>query len=319
MKTSTTERFCTACGYLAFVLSAAQNVSACETSDDLIFNKAYALIQSGQLDEAQQQLESLSSPSPRPEVLNNLAAIAQQKNKWERAVSLVSQALVQSPNYASINTNYRLISSSRNVPLQLIEKLPCKENAHASMNITQAIDIANKSREARYQGELTAPAQANQFELHFDLSELPLSELESADFESNAPQVANPVIQPESLNASKKEANQKIKTLELALKRWAKAWQEQSIKDYLDFYARDFNFASTGAGSRVEWERTRRERLSKYKAIKLVLTAVHYKAMADNVMQVRFNQKWQGDRKVILTHGKTMIWRLQQGQWQIIA
>jgi hypothetical protein len=311
MKTSTTERFGTACGCLILVLSAAQNVSACEASDDLIFNKAYALIQSGQLDEAQQQLESLSRPNPRPEVLNNLAAIAQQEDKWERALSLVAQALAQSPSYASINKNYRLISSSRYVTLQLIEKLPCKEDVRASMNITQAIDIANKSREARYQGELTALALA--------LSELPLSQFESVDVESNVPQLANPVIHPESLNASKNEANQKIKTLELALKRWAKAWQEQSIKDYLDFYAHDFNFASTGAGSRVEWERTRRERLSKYKVIKLVLTSIHYEAMADNVIQVRFNQKWQGDSKVVLTPGKTMKWRHQQGQWQIIS
>lgn len=209
MKTTTIKRFSIVCAYLALIFSAAPAVSACETSNDLIFTRAYTLIQSRQLDEAQQLLNKLTNPNnPRPEVLNNLAAIAQLMDKWEDALILVSQAQAQSPSYASINTNHKLISSSRHFPLQLIEKLPCKEDAQGNMDITQAIDIATKARKARYQSKLTSRPIDHLPEQKSALLKAPLSKDESIEFDSDDLQTAKLVTPPKSFKTSANEANE---------------------------------------------------------------------------------------------------------------
>ncbi len=73
------------------------------------------------------------------------------------------------------------------------------------------------------------------------------------------------------------------------LNKWAKAWSEQDVKVYLDSYGEEF---VPEGGSRAQWVKQRKARLTKPKSINIDISDVKVIAEEGSRAQIRFRQKY---------------------------
>lgn len=312
--------------------------SACESPIEQTFSAAYGQIISGELGQAQLQLDKLFRQSPhQPEVLNNLAALAQLRGNPEQARDLINEASKYRPAYASILSNRKLLSgqySPQAAPIQLIANLPCQQDQHLVMTLAMVKTLASQTGEVDFQHEkdyLLASetwASPSGMELNF-LADAEPDELVEPDasgqtaaklnlFPLKLQALPTPTPIPPHAPATT-PAIQESESLQIALQSWARAWREQSTQAYLSFYASTFDYSGTGASSRAQWKQRRTQRLARYQSIQLELTDIQYIKKAAQVVAVSFNQRWQGDALIIFSPGKTMHWKFHQGRWEILT
>lgn len=282
---------------LALQALCASTAWACEGPSHQTFSSAYALIQAGSLGAARTQLESLFSPKfSQPEVLNNLAAIAQLKGDSAQALAWLNQATTLKPPYASIRNNLALSKQqpANWTPLQLISSLPCKPVQYTAMTLAEGMAyVAPPRKIPDYDTDVLSGLT-----LQSDSYQEPFQD-EMQDY------WAQTDVQSASLS--------------LAVGAWAASWRRQLPKEYLSYYASDFNFADTGASSRTQWERLRTQRLTQYKSIELELSDLQLLALASDLVQVSFHQRWRANAQTTRESKKTMTWQFQQDQWMILA
>ncbi len=78
------------------------------------------------------------------------------------------------------------------------------------------------------------------------------------------------------------------------VRRWADAWSEQRVEDYLSCYASDFE--TPDRLRRSEWEAQRRERLQAPGFIRVAITALEVEPAADGRARATFFQNYRSDR-----------------------
>lgn len=287
---------------LALHALCAPNAWACEGPNHQTFSSASALIRSGSFEVAQAQLEGLLSPKfPQPEVLNNLAAVSHLKGNSAKALTWLNQAMALKPTYASIRNNLALLSnkqSANSVPLQLISNLPCEVGQYTAMTLAEG------------KAYVVPPKNFN----IYDADVLSTLALQSDQY----PEQYQDESEPEEHEEGLIKAVQ-LPSLSSAVQAWAAAWRQQSTKDYLRYYASNFNFSDTGARSRSQWERLRTQRLTKYQSIELELSDVNILGLTSDLMQVSFHQRWRANAQTTRESNKTMTWQFQKGHWLILA
>lgn len=95
---------------------------------------------------------------------------------------------------------------------------------------------------------------------------------------------------------------------------WLRAWEQQDVEQYLDFYAQDFHPAS--GETRESWEAQRRQRLHKPGGIRLQVNHPRWTPLGSNRSRVVFGLQYSsGKMKVRST--KVMVWAWRDGRWQI--
>ena len=285
---------------VSFALSAlcAPNAWACEGPSDQTFSSAYALIQAGSLEAAQAQLESLLSPNfSQPEVLNNLAAIAHLKGDTAQTLHWLNKAASVRPTYASILNNLALLSKKNQAawaPLQLISGLPCKPARFTAMTLAEG------------KAYVAPPTKIPPY----DIDVLSLLALPSDLSQDQSPANARQTVSDKGVQYG---------PLSLAVRAWAAAWRRQSPKDYLHYYASSFDFSSTGAKNRAQWELLRTKSLTRYQRIELELSGVQMLTLDPDLAQVSFHQRWRANAKTTLESRKVMTWKFEGGRWLIVA
>ena len=338
------------CGVFSLLWVMVHDASACKSPIEQTFSAAYGQIISGELGQAQLQLDKLFRQSPhQPEVLNNLAALAQLRGNLGQARELINEASKHRPAYASIFSNRELLSERYSLQasrIQLIANLPCQHDQHLAMTVAMAKTFVSQTEEVDFQlekDELSASetwAELRGMEFNFladaepnkpDKPDQPDQPDELVEPDASIQTAAGVNLLPLTLQAlptpiplhdpatATATAIQESESLQIALQSWAKAWREQSTQTYLNFYARTFDYSGTGASTRAQWKQRRTQRLARYQSIQLELTDIQYIKKAAQVVAVSFNQRWQGDALIIFSPGKTMHWKFHQGRWEILT
>ena len=77
------------------------------------------------------------------------------------------------------------------------------------------------------------------------------------------------------------------------MRSWAAAWSDQRVDDYLSFYSE--SFVPRGGASRDDWDRTRRERLTRPRFIEVELSNFRTEILGDERATVSFDQAYRSD------------------------
>ena len=99
-----------------------------------------------------------------------------------------------------------------------------------------------------------------------------------------------------------------------AVERWASAWSDQRVGDYLDAYASTFDVPE--GFDRDAWELHRTERIERPESIEVTLDALEIVASGPDSATVRFHQAYvAGAYRDHVTKTLALIW--EEGYWRI--
>ncbi|WP_435627154.1 outer membrane protein assembly factor BamE domain-containing protein [Candidatus Ferrigenium straubiae] len=96
---------------------------------------------------------------------------------------------------------------------------------------------------------------------------------------------------------------------------WAAAWSAKNVRDYLVAYTPDYKPEGV---SREAWEKQRRERISKPRAIEVELSEISVSMQGDSRATVSFTQNYRSDQYRDSTH-KTLQLEKVGDTWRIIS
>ncbi|MCH9652106.1 MAG: tetratricopeptide repeat protein [Deltaproteobacteria bacterium] len=97
---------------------------------------------------------------------------------------------------------------------------------------------------------------------------------------------------------------------------WARAWSEQRVSDYLDFYSRSFR-PESGA-SREAWAALRRRRVQGPKSIRVVVNEFTPPVLREETASITFTQIYSSDN-FSDTMRKSLVLGWEEGAWRILA
>jgi ketosteroid isomerase-like protein len=121
--------------------------------------------------------------------------------------------------------------------------------------------------------------------------------------------VAPVAVKPEPTQADPEA----VKSVQVAVQTWAKAWSDKNVSAYLGAYSPQFQPA--GKQSRSEWENDRRIRISGKSSISVVLSDLKLTVNGDKA-QARFHQAYKADALAVSSR-KTLDLHKVAGQWLI--
>ncbi len=98
-----------------------------------------------------------------------------------------------------------------------------------------------------------------------------------------------------------------------AVSRWAAAWQEQRVDDYLDSYSEEFFPPDS---SRAEWTGQRRQRISTPESIEVTISDLRV-SLDQGVAHARFRQSYRADHYSDVVD-KRLVFELEEGNWKIV-
>ena len=99
-----------------------------------------------------------------------------------------------------------------------------------------------------------------------------------------------------------------------AVNKWAKAWSDKNVDQYLASYGASFKPAK--GLSRQTWEQQRRERITKPSKISVELSNMKIKS-DETTAKVKFKQLYRADGKPIRT-AKTLLMKRDGDNWYIV-
>ena len=103
------------------------------------------------------------------------------------------------------------------------------------------------------------------------------------------------------------------KAIRTAITAWAEAWSDKNAKEYLSYYAKDFQVPDRRP--RSEWEKERTDRVTKPGAIKVSLTDIRIDVNGDEAV-VKFRQNYDS-ASFKSSSGKTLEMVRRGSRWQI--
>ena len=280
------------------------------------FLKGVILTEQGKSPEAIVVFTKLTEDFPElPEPYNNLAVLYAAGGQYEKARIALDAAIRTSPTYATAYENLgdihaKLASQAYDKALQLDSG-----NANAKSKLTLLRTMAGNSPIA---ARAAAPATAA----------IPVAAPASAPITVAAAAPASvPAVKPEPAKASavasaKPAETPKPKPVEhedereqvlAAVHGWAKAWSEQDVKAYLNYYAADFE--TPKGESRKAWADERHQRIEGKDRIEVKVEAPQVSVKGDTAT-VKFRQIYSSDRLKADSH-KVLTLVRQGGKWQI--
>ncbi|MHB9118744.1 MAG: tetratricopeptide repeat protein [Burkholderiales bacterium] len=127
------------------------------------------------------------------------------------------------------------------------------------------------------------------------------------------PVEAKPAKPAPSVKAEKEHAPDESEDILLAVNAWARDWSSRNANAYLSHYAKDFN---PGRQSRADWEKSRRERVTAPKHIKVTISSARVKLENDGRASVSFRQSYDAGHLQTST-GKTLVMVKNGKRWLI--
>ena len=251
-----------------------------------LFMKGVLLAEQGRRDEAIKTFTDVTEKFPNlPEPYNNLAVLYADQGQFDKARKALETAIKTHPSYATAHENLgdiyaRMASEAYDKALQLDTN-----NARAQGKLSLIKDLFGT-------GNKTTIAAAKE----------------------PAKNAARPTeTKKTDVVVTDKPANTN-EAITSAVNRWAQAWSDKNVDQYLSSYSDSFKPAK--GQSRQAWEQQRRDRISKPSKISVELSNLNVSSSDNNAAKVKFKQSYRADGKPIRTN-KTLIMKKVGDNWLI--
>ena len=250
------------------------------------FLKGIILTEQGNTKDAIEVFTRLTQDYPNlPEPYNNLAVIYAGQGQYEKARAALEQSIRTHPSYATAYENLgdvyaKLASQAYDKALQLD-----KSNTGAQNKLSLVRELVG------------GPAQ---------LAAAP-KEPARPPVAAEKPPVVAAVDKPAAAPSNGEDV---LKTVNA----WAQAWSKKDADGYLAFYARDFK--TPGGEPRLQWEKTRRERIAAPKSIAVGIEQAKVTMQGSDQASVSFRQSYRSD-KLKSSSRKTLVMTRAEGRWLI--
>lgn len=262
------------------------------------FLKGIILTEQNKSSEAITVFSKLTDDFPElPEPYNNLAVLYASNGQYVKASAALEMAIRTNPTYGTAHENLgdvyaKLASQSYDKALQLDSG-----NSTAKLKLSLVKNLIGNTSGA-VNPKTTMPAN-------------PIANL-NANAKAAESKTA-PVVSNNNAPATKPAAsNDKDAALNL-LESWAKAWSNQDVSKYLNYYAKDFQ--TPKGESRQAWAQDRRERIEGKGKINVRVEDANIN-IDGNTATVKFKQFYTSDR-LSATSRKVLVLTKQDGKWLI--
>jgi len=299
-------------GRLEEALTAVDGALAAEPgSAEARLLRGFVLARAGREDEALEVFLELTRSHPQyPEPFNNLAVIYAGRGDYERAVEILKQALQTHSSYRTAYENLTKVYgqlASRAYDRALGQESSAPVPGPALYLLSDLDPDGSGERGAAATVVFLEPLAPAPVEVAASGAREPAiaAAPEPRPAEQAAP-AAPPATPPEDVF----DASELVEVV----RRWAAAWSDQRVADYLDFYSS--RFAPGGGASRSAWAEQRRERLRRPRFIEVAVDSVGVRPLAAGRAQVKFVQSYRSDTlqdRVI----KTLDMVREGGEWKI--
>jgi len=305
-------------------LERANNFLATHPKDAQVrFIKGLILTEQNKAADAIKLFTSITDDYPElPEPYNNLAVLYASQGQYEKAKTALEMAINTHPSYATAHENLgdiyaKMASQAYDKALQLD-----KGNANAQAKLAMIKDIFSKPaprQPAKTVLAANAPATTKPATPVVPPATPALASAKPATapitpvaIPAKASESAKPVAAekpaPESGKGDSKEA------ILAVVEAWAKAWSSKNVSAYLKHYAPDLVLAK--GESRTNWEKTRKERISKPKSISVTIASPEVKSSDATHAKVTFKQIYRSSGLNSETW-KTLLMVKANGKWLI--
>ncbi|MDD5403544.1 MAG: tetratricopeptide repeat protein [Sulfuricella sp.] len=278
------------------------------------FLKGLILTEQNKTAEAIKVFSSLTDDYPElPEPYNNLAVLYASQGQYEKAKTALEMAINTHPSYATAHENLgdiyaKMASQAYDKALQLD-----KGNVNAQAKLALIKDIFAKP--ALRQPAKTAPAA----------SAPAIRPVAVKAAETSAPVAAKPAALPTVASeparpaapekpATETRRDDSKEAILAAVEAWARAWSARDVGAYLKSYAPDLVLAR--GEHRANWEKTRRERITRPKSISVTITSPEVKINDATHARVTFKQIYHSSGLNSETW-KTLLMVKSNEQWLI--
>jgi tetratricopeptide (TPR) repeat protein len=304
----------------------------------LRFLKGLILTEQNKTPEAIAAFTKLTEDFPDlPEPYNNLAVLFASAGQYDKARAALDMAIRTNPTYATAHENLgdiyaKLASQAYDKALQIDSG---NNGARSKLTLVRTLtgNTSNSTAAAPKIAAVAAttapvpparvaapavpapaasraPVIAARTATPAPTVPAPLAKASSAPAQAvPAPSVADTAssgTKPEAVTGGREEVLE-------ALNRWAKAWSDQDMKNYLASYGDDFKTPS--GASRKVWEAERRARIEGKSRITVKIDSPQVSISSDTAT-VRFRQTYLSDRLNNIA-AKTIVFSKQDGKWMI--
>lgn len=257
-----------------------------------LFLKGVLLAEQGRREEAIKIFTEVTEKFPKlPEPYNNLAVLYADQGQFDKARAALETAIKTHPSYATAHENLgdiyaRMASEAYGKALQLDTA-----NTRAQGKLSLIKDLFGT-------GNKTTIAAKDSAKPANDIVVTPQATSTAGTDDSK--KSATPATSQEAIAA--------------AVNKWAKAWSDKNVDQYLASYGASFKPAK--GLSRQTWEQQRRERITKPSKISVELSNMKIKS-DETTAKVKFKQLYRADGKPIRT-AKTLLMKRDGDNWYIV-
>jgi tetratricopeptide (TPR) repeat protein len=241
-----------------------------------------------------------------PEPYNNLAVLHAAAGQYDKARNALDMAIRTNPSYATAYENLgdvhaRLASQAYDKALQLDSGNTVAKSKLTLLRSLSAGGGTQPVAAAKTPAAPTVVAQAPK--------PAPVPAPEPKPAPAPAPAAAQAPKPTPAVDTEQVARDQVL----AAVLRWAKAWSDQDMKDYLDSYASDFK--TPNGQSRKEWTAQREARIVGKDRIQVTVEQPRV-TINGNTATVRFHQTYVSNRLNANTR-KMLVLVKQNGKWRI--
>jgi len=294
------------------------------TDPQMRFLKGVIQRNAGKQAEAIATFTKLTEDYPElPEPYNNLAVLYAGQSQFDKARAALEMAIRTNPSYATAHENLgdvyaRLASQAYNKALQL-------DGANAA--VPPKLALIREVFKPNLKSQPTAAAAPAVAPVHpaapvavakpvVTTPAAPVTTPVAPPVAAAKPEAVVPTPVPASSPAPAKPAvaDNSVKSVEIAVNAWAKAWAAKDIPAYLGAYGKEFD--PPGKQSRNAWEQERKSRITGKSSISVKLENLNV-TVDGNKAVAKFRQDYRANALAVSSR-KTLDLVKTGNQWLIV-
>ena len=247
-----------------------------------------------------------------PEPYNNLAVLYANQNQFEKAKSVLEQALKTNPGYAIAYENLgdvyaKLSSQAYNKALQIEGTNPA-----ITPKLAMARQLFN-SNSGRIAAIGTSPTVVPEKAAPAVIAKPAAPAVVTTPSATTPPAPAAPPAKPPATKADDEPSQGDTKAVEAAVRKWAEAWSDKNLKVYFSSYGKDFE--PPGDSKRSAWENDREARIMGKSRISVRLDGLKITVNGNKAI-AKFRQYYKADELAVSSR-KTLELTKYGDQWRI--
>lgn len=301
------------------------------------FLKGVILTELNKLDEAAAVFVKLTQDAPElPEPYNNLAVIYAQQKQYDKAKAALEMAIRTNPSYAVAHENLGDLYAkmAREAYDKALQTDSGNTNAQAKLNLLRELTAgparpsapAAPARQVTIAAAPPAPVAPSPVQPPKPAQPQPAQAVAANTGTKPAPTPPAPPVASVATSAAAASAKSSSSSssstpaedgkgaVRSAVLGWASAWSNKNAREYLSFYAKDFQVPDRK--SRKDWEEERAQRVTKPGNIKVTIAELDIRLNGEHAT-ARFKQHYDS-ANFNSASGKTLELAQRNGHWQIV-